>query len=60
MRSTCLMVVVNLNALPWAEVWIDGRRIGETPLANIKIPLGDHEAVFRHPQLSERRQAFVA
>jgi hypothetical protein len=51
--------LVNLNALPWAEVWIDGRRIGETPLANIKIPLGDHEAVFRHPQLSERRQTFT-
>jgi len=51
--------VVNLNALPWAEAWIDGRRIGETPLANIKIPLGDHEALFRHPQLGERRQTFT-
>jgi hypothetical protein len=51
--------IVNLNALPWAEAWIDGRRIGETPLANIKIPLGDHEALFRHPQLGERRQTFT-
>jgi PEGA domain len=51
--------LVNLNALPWAEAWIDGRRIGETPLANIKVPLGDHEAVFRHPQLGERRQVFT-
>jgi hypothetical protein len=51
--------LVNLNALPWAEAWIDGRRIGETPLANIKIPLGDHEALFRHPQLGERRQTFT-
>jgi hypothetical protein len=51
--------LVNLNALPWAEAWIDGRRIGETPLANIKIPLGDHEVLFRHPQLGERRQAFT-
>jgi PEGA domain-containing protein len=51
--------LVNLNALPWAEVWIDGRRIGETPLANVRIPVGDHEAVFRHPQLGDRRQTFV-
>jgi hypothetical protein len=51
--------LVNLNALPWAEAWIDGRHIGETPLANIKIPLGDHEALFRHPQFGERRQAFT-
>jgi hypothetical protein len=51
--------LVNLNASPWAEAWIDGRRIGETPLANIKMPLGDHEALFRHPQLGERRQTFT-
>jgi hypothetical protein len=51
--------VVNLNALPWAEVSIDGRRIGETPLGNFKLPIGDHEALFRHPQFGERRQTFV-
>ena len=51
--------VVNLNALPWAEVWIDGRRIGETPLGNLKLPIGEHEALFRHAQLGERRQNFV-
>ena len=51
--------VVNLNALPWAEVWVDGRRVGETPLGNFKLPIGEHEAVFRHPQLGERRQTFV-
>jgi hypothetical protein len=51
--------VVNLNALPWAEVWIDGRRAGETPLGNFKLPIGEHEALFRHTQLGERRQAFV-
>jgi hypothetical protein len=50
---------VSLNALPWAEVWIDGRRIGETPLGNLKLPIGDHEALFRHTQLGEQRQTFV-
>jgi hypothetical protein len=46
---------VNLNAIPWAEVFIDGQRAGETPLANVSVPLGTHEIVFRHPELGERR-----
>jgi hypothetical protein len=45
----------NLNATPWAEVWINGKKIGETPLANLELPLGTHEVVFKHPQFSERR-----
>ncbi len=48
--------LVNLNASPWAELWIDGRRIGDTPLANLSVPAGEHEVVFRHPELGEKRQ----
>ena len=46
---------VNLNAVPWAEVWIDGKKAGETPLANLTLPLGNREIIFRHPELGERR-----
>jgi hypothetical protein len=46
---------VNLNASPWAEVWIDGTRAGETPIARVSIPLGTREIIFRHPQHGERR-----
>jgi hypothetical protein len=46
---------VNLNAVPWAEVWIDGKKMGETPLANLQIPLGNREIIFKHPQYGERR-----
>jgi hypothetical protein len=46
---------VNLNATPWAEVWIDGRKVGDTPIANLQLPLGVREVTFRHPQLGERR-----
>jgi hypothetical protein len=48
---------VSLNAAPWAEVWIDGRRIGETPIGNVSVPIGPHEIVFRHPELGEKKQA---
>ena len=49
--------VINLNASPWAEVWIDGRRVGETPIGNLPVAIGPHEVIFRHPQLGEKRQA---
>ncbi len=45
---------LNLNALPWAEVWIDGKKVGDTPIAALRVPLGTHDVVFRHPQLGER------
>lgn len=48
---------VNLNAAPWAEVFIDGQRVGETPIGNLAVPIGPHEIVFRHPQFGERRHA---
>ena len=43
-----------LNAQPWADVWIDGERIGETPIGNYAVPIGPHEVVFRHPELGEQ------
>jgi hypothetical protein len=50
---------LNINAVPWASVWIDGNSVGETPLGNLSIALGEHEIVFRHPQLGERRERTV-
>jgi hypothetical protein len=47
---------LNINATPWASVWIDGSPYGETPLGNLSIVPGEHEIVFRHPQLGERRE----
>jgi hypothetical protein len=46
---------VNLNAVPWAEVWIDGKKAGDTPVANLQLPLGSREIVFKHPELGERK-----
>ncbi|HYN10728.1 MAG TPA: PEGA domain-containing protein [Vicinamibacterales bacterium] len=47
---------ISINAVPWAEVWIGGSLVGDTPLANLALPLGEHEIVFKHPQLGERKQ----
>jgi hypothetical protein len=45
----------NFNAIPWAEVWMDGQKLGDTPMANTRVPLGTREFVFKHPQYGERR-----
>ncbi len=51
--------ILNVNAQPWAEVWVDSTRVGETPIGNYALPIGSHELVLRHPQLGERRQTVV-
>ena len=52
-------VPVHINAVPWAEVWIDNQRIGETPIGNLQQTIGSHEVIFRHPELGERRMVVV-
>ena len=51
---------VSLNALPWAEVVIDGESVGETPIGNLSLTIGPHTVLFRHPDLGERRWTIVA
>lgn len=46
---------MSLNAVPWAEVWVDGQQVGETPLGNVALPVGTHDVLFRHPELGEKR-----
>jgi hypothetical protein len=43
-----------VNAAPWAEVWIDGEKQGETPIGNVSLTIGPHSVVFRHPELGEQ------
>jgi hypothetical protein len=50
---------LSINAVPWAEVEINGKSLGETPLANVSLPIGTHEITFRHPQLGTRKQTVV-
>jgi serine/threonine-protein kinase len=47
---------VSINALPWADVFLDGKPVGITPLANLKVPIGSHEIIWRHPTLGERKR----
>jgi hypothetical protein len=49
--------VMHLNATPWAEVWIDGVKVGDTPIGNLPVTIGPHEIVFKHPELGEQLHA---
>ncbi len=50
---------LSINATPWAEVTVDGRGLGETPIANVTLRAGSHELVFKHPQHGELKQTVV-
>jgi eukaryotic-like serine/threonine-protein kinase len=51
--------MVNIDASPWAEVSIDGRPVGRTPLGPLPLALGDHEITFLNPAGSSDRQRVV-
>jgi hypothetical protein len=46
---------LNANATPWAEVWIEGKKVGDTPIGALRIPLGTHEVVFKNPKYPDRQ-----
>lgn len=48
-----------VNAAPWAEIFVDGRSIGTTPLGAVPLAVGNHELIARHPQLGEKRRTIV-
>ncbi|MBA3269035.1 MAG: PEGA domain-containing protein [Acidobacteria bacterium] len=45
---------LSINAVPWAEVWVGGERVGETPIANLSRRIGVHDVILRHPEFGER------
>lgn len=47
------MGMMNLSSDEPAEVWLDGRPIGQTPLTTLPATLGPHEVVFRHARLGD-------
>jgi PEGA domain-containing protein len=46
----------SINAIPWANVSIDGQSVGETPIGNLSLSIGPHEVVFSNPKFGEQRR----
>jgi hypothetical protein len=43
------LVRVHVNATPWAEIRVDGREVGLTPLADLELSPGPHRFEARMP-----------
>jgi hypothetical protein len=50
---------LSLQAVPWAEIWIDGEKAGDTPIGNLSLTIGQHDVVFRHPELGEQHHTVM-
>jgi len=48
--------LVTVTSDPVAEVWLEGQKIGSTPLERFPLPIGPHELVLKHPELGERHE----
>ena len=46
-------------ALPWASVSVDGRSVGTTPIAAISLPAGPHSVVLQNSELGVTRSSSV-
>ena len=51
--------VVSLGSRPWADVWLDGRRVGFTPLTDLAVPCGPHDIVFTSTHLGLERRISI-
>jgi hypothetical protein len=43
-----------INADPWADVWLNGEPVGQTPLSGVSRPVGFYDVLLRHPTLGDR------
>lgn len=48
--------MVNVNAKPWARVYLDGREVGETPLRLEKVRAGKHVIRLVNPELATAKK----
>jgi hypothetical protein len=53
-RPTIPQGVLQVNALPWANVFVDGEPAGDTPIGQLRVAVGPHDVRFVHPQYGER------
>lgn len=45
---------LSVDAVPWATISLDGRELGETPLADLEVPLGPHTLIGTNPETGKR------
>lgn len=58
-EQTTLQSRININTNPWCYVYVDGKKIGETPIFGIKLPPGQHTFIFENPQFNLKVQKII-
>ncbi len=46
---------LTLGCTPWAEVTLDGKPLGNTPLRQVRVPVGKHALEMRHPPTGQSK-----
>ena len=41
---------LTINSMPWANIYIDGKLIGSTPISKHKLPSGSYKIQFKNPK----------
>jgi serine/threonine protein kinase len=54
-----LATVEAIQAIPWARVYVDGRLLGETPLTNVRLPVGERRLRFVNDPLGIEKTVSV-
>lgn len=57
MRAVRTTGTLAIATTPWCEVFLGSRRLGTTPLTNVRLPVGRHVLTLRSPGRPARRQA---
>ena len=50
---------IDIQALPWAHVYVAGKRRGTTPLKGLRLPVGQHQVTLVNPEAGIRRTVTV-
>jgi hypothetical protein len=50
---------LRVNSVPWSQVFVDGRLIGNTPQMNISLPAGTHRVTLVNPDFNIRENMSV-
>ncbi len=50
---------ISVRVTPWANVRVDGKLLGVTPVPSTDIPAGRHELVLEHPPTGQSRTVIV-
>lgn len=51
--------MLDVQVFPWAEVWLDGRKVGITPMQPFELSAGKHRLVLKNPQLNAEQAVVI-